>query len=82
MTLRSQELRDLTRQGDALRMGMDWTVDDLGKPQVLVESVTGCSHPSSVHLGDLVERSIGPVPQGLFEVEPHRPRHPVVDRSQ
>jgi dihydroxy-acid dehydratase len=57
MALRSQRLRDVNRQGDALRMGMDWTVDDLGKPQVLVESVTGCSHPSSVHLGDLVEQA-------------------------
>jgi len=25
-------------QGDALRLGMNWTEDDLGKPQVLIRS--------------------------------------------
>ena len=33
--LRSQRLRMLNHQGDALRLGMNWTEEDLGKPQVL-----------------------------------------------
>ena len=31
-------------------MGMEWTVDDLGKPQIMVESTFGDSHPGSAHL--------------------------------
>ena len=36
--LRSQRLRMVHHQGDALRLGMNWTEEDLGKPQVLVDS--------------------------------------------
>ena len=36
--LRSQRLRQVNFQGDALRLGMNWTEEDLGKPQVLVDS--------------------------------------------
>jgi dihydroxy-acid dehydratase len=36
--LRSQRLRLTNHQGDALRLGMNWTEEDLGKPQVLVDS--------------------------------------------
>ncbi|NLC51963.1 MAG: dihydroxy-acid dehydratase [Firmicutes bacterium] len=53
--LRSQQLRKINYQGDALRMGMDWTFADLSKPQVLIESVAGSSHPGSFHLDSLVE---------------------------
>lgn len=52
--LKSQEIRKSSFEGDALRMSMDWTVSDLDKAQVLVESVMGSSHPSSYHLGELV----------------------------
>ena len=31
--LRSQRLRLVNHQGDALRLGMNWTKEDLGKPQ-------------------------------------------------
>jgi dihydroxy-acid dehydratase len=31
--LRSQRLRPVNHQGDALRLGMNWTEDNLGKPQ-------------------------------------------------
>jgi hypothetical protein len=31
--LRSQRLRMVNHQGDALRLGMNWTEEDLGKPQ-------------------------------------------------
>ena len=33
--IRSQRLRVVNHQGDALRLGMNWTEEDLGKPQVL-----------------------------------------------
>lgn len=39
--LRSQRLRLVNHQGDALRLGMNWTEEDLGKPQVLVDSADG-----------------------------------------
>jgi len=39
--LRSQRLREVNFQGDALRLGMNWTEDDLRKPKVLVESAYG-----------------------------------------
>lgn len=49
--LRSQAVRRISFEGDALRMSMDWTAEDLDKPQVLVGSTWGYSHPSSFHLG-------------------------------
>ncbi|WP_409342426.1 dihydroxy-acid dehydratase [Paenibacillus sp. MBLB4367] len=52
--LKSQKVRQISFEGDALRMSMDWTVDDLDRVQVLVESTEGHSHPSSYHLGELV----------------------------
>lgn len=52
--LQSQKVRKMSFEGDALRMSMDWTVADLDKVQVLVESTNGSSHPSSYHLGELV----------------------------
>jgi dihydroxy-acid dehydratase len=39
--LRSQRLRMVNHQGDALRLGMNWTEEDLGKPQILVDSAYG-----------------------------------------
>ncbi len=53
-TLQSQKVRKMSFEGDALRMSMDWTVADLDKVQVLVESTHGSSHPSSYHLNELV----------------------------
>ena len=43
--LRSQRLRLVNHQGDALRLGMNWTEEDLAKPQVLVDSAYGMGHP-------------------------------------
>ncbi len=54
--LRSQQIRLINRQGDALRLGMGWSVNDLGKPQILVESTAGDAHPSTTHLGGVVEQ--------------------------
>ena len=55
--LRSQRLRLLNHQGDALRLGMNWTEEDLGKPQVLVESAYGMGHPGTFHFRGLRRRS-------------------------
>ncbi|MCL4541270.1 MAG: dihydroxy-acid dehydratase, partial [Chloroflexi bacterium] len=54
--LRSQRLRNINRQGDALRMAMDWSADDLNRPQILVETTEGSAHPSGFHLGYVAER--------------------------
>lgn len=59
--LRSQEIRTVASEMDPLRLGMGWTVEDLGKPQILLESTYGDSHPGSAHLNELVglcERAI------------------------
>ena len=61
--LRSQRLRRVNHQGDALRLGMNWTDEDLAKPQVLVESAQGMGHPGTFHFGPLVEE----VNHGVFE---------------
>jgi len=61
--LRSQRLRLVNHQGDALRLGMNWTEDDLGKPQVLVDSVYGMGHPGTFHFRELIEE----VSNGVYE---------------
>lgn len=61
--LRSQRLRRVNHQGDALRLGMNWTDEDLAKPQVLVESAYGMGHPGTFHFGPLIEE----VSNGVFE---------------
>ena len=54
MELRSQEVRTLAPENDPLKMGMGWKVEDLSKPQILVESTFGDSHPGSAHLDQFV----------------------------
>jgi dihydroxy-acid dehydratase len=61
--LRSQELRTHNHQGDALRLGMNWTEEDLAKPQVLVESAWGMGHPGTFHFEPLITE----VNNGVFE---------------
>ena len=58
----SQEIRKIAPEQDPLRMGMGWTVEDLSKPQIMVESTFGDSHPGSAHLLELVEEAV----QGIF----------------
>ncbi len=58
MELNSQKVRALAPEMDPLRMGMGWTVEDLEKPQVIVESTYGDSHPGSAHLLSLVEQAV------------------------
>lgn len=52
---RTQKIRNRWRQFDALRLGMDWTEEDLTKYQIFIDDVFGDSHPGSVHLGELSE---------------------------
>ncbi|MDO5416433.1 MAG: dihydroxy-acid dehydratase, partial [Lachnospiraceae bacterium] len=56
--LRSQKVRALAPEMDPLRMGMGWTAEDLTKPQIMVESTYGDSHPGSAHLNKFVEKAI------------------------
>ena len=53
--LKSQEMRKLAPELDPLRIGTGWKKEDLSKPQVMVESTYGDSHPGSGHLNILVE---------------------------
>ena len=54
-SLKSQEMRRLAPELDPLRIGTGWKPEDLSKPQVLIESTYGDSHPGSGHLQVLVE---------------------------
>lgn len=56
--LKSQEIRRLAPEMDPLRMGMGWQAEDLEKPQIIVESTYGDSHPGSAHLNTLVEKAV------------------------
>lgn len=53
--LKSQEMRKIAPELDPLRIGIGWKPEDLGKPQVIIESTYGDSHPGSGHLNILVE---------------------------
>jgi len=57
MNYRSQKVRMLAPENDPLKIGMGWSVEDLGKPQILVESTFGDSHPGSAHLDQLVTQA-------------------------
>lgn len=58
MQLRSQQVRTLAPENDPLKIGMGWTVPDLSKPQILVASTYGDSHPGSAHLNRFVEQAV------------------------
>ena len=51
----SQEMRKIAPELDPLRLGTGWSYEDLSKPQIIVESTFGDSHPGSGHLDKLVE---------------------------
>ena len=63
MSLKSQEVRAIAPEMDPLRMGMGWKVEDLEKPQIMVESTFGDSHPGSAHLMGFVEEAV----RGIYE---------------
>ena len=50
----SQKTRRINPECDPLQLGSGWTPEDLAKPQVLLESSHGDSHPGSRHLDTLV----------------------------
>ena len=54
MELKSQQTRKIAPEMDPLKMGMGWKVEDLSKPQIIIESTYGDSHPGSAHLIRLV----------------------------
>ncbi|MCI8391619.1 MAG: dihydroxy-acid dehydratase [Roseburia sp.] len=55
MERNSQRLRRLAPECDPLRIGTGWKPEDLAKPQIMIESTFGDSHPGSGHLDRLVE---------------------------
>ena len=54
----SQDIRAIAPEMDPLRMGMGWTVEDLSKPQIMIESTFGDSHPGSAHLFGFVTEAV------------------------
>ncbi len=54
----SQDIRAIAPEQDPLRMGMGWKVEDLSKPQIIVESTFGDSHPGSAGLFELVQEAV------------------------
>ena len=58
MELNSQRVRALAPENDPLKIGMGWKVEDLDKPQIMVESTFGDSHPGSAHLDQFVNEAM------------------------
>ena len=58
MELNSQRVRGLAPENDPLKIGMGWSVEDLDKPQIMVESTFGDSHPGSAHLDRFVNEAL------------------------
>ncbi len=71
MELKSQEMRKLAPELDPLRIGTGWKPEDLGKPQIIIESTFGDSHPGSGHLDTLVEE----VRKGVEQAGGHGARY-------
>lgn len=71
MKLVSQEMRKIAPGLDPLRIGTGWKPEDLSKPQVIIESTFGDSHPGSGHLNILVEE----VRKGIEKAGGHGARY-------
>lgn len=56
--LKSQSIRKIAPELDPLKMGMGWTINDLEKPQIIIESTYGNSHPGSSHLDTFIEEAV------------------------
>lgn len=56
--LYSQKIRALAPENDPLKIGMGWSIEDLAKPQIIVESTFGDSHPGSAHLDQLTAEAM------------------------
>lgn len=55
--MRSQIIRKIAPEMDPLKMGMGWSVEDLEKPQIIIESTFGESHPGSAHLLQFADKA-------------------------
>ena len=75
MELTSQKMRKLAPELDPLRLGTGWTPDELSKPQIIVESTFGDSHPGSGHLDKLVNAAC----KGAAEAGGHGARYFATD---
>lgn len=73
--LHSQRVRALAPENDPLKIGMGWTVEDLSKPQIMVESTFGDSHPGSAHLDEL----IGEAMRGISDAQGKGARYYTTD---
>ncbi|WP_163194315.1 dihydroxy-acid dehydratase [Clostridium thermarum] len=51
----SQQIRNKAPEMDSLRLGAGWKIDELSKPQIVIESTFGHSHPGSAGLDVLVD---------------------------
>ena len=71
MKLVSQEMRKIAPELDPLRIGTGWKPEDLSKPQVIIESTFGDSHPGSGHQNILVEE----VRKGIEKAGGHGARY-------
>lgn len=69
------DARNLWSQVDALRMGMNWSEEDIAKPHVLINDVFGESHPGSFHLNTLS----GEAAVGVYETGGKPAKHHVTD---
>ena len=59
----SQKIRALAPEMDPLRLGMGWSLEDLEKPQIMVECTFGDSHPGSAHLLGLADEAMAGIAQ-------------------
>ncbi|MBR4379746.1 MAG: dihydroxy-acid dehydratase [Bacteroidaceae bacterium] len=73
--MNSQKVRQLAPENDPLKIGMGWTVADLDKPQIMVESTFGDSHPGSAHLDQFVGEAV----KGIAEAGGKAARYFVTD---
>lgn len=71
----SQKMRTLAPELDPLRIGTGWKPEDLSKPQIIIESTAGDSHPGSGHLNTLVEE----VRKGIAEAGGYGARYYCTD---
>ena len=71
----SQKMRTLAPELDPLRIGTGWKPEDLYKPQIIIESTAGDSHPGSGHLSTLVEE----VRKGIAEAGGYGARYYCTD---
>ena len=73
--LTSQRMRKISPELDPLRLGTGWKPEDLSKPQIIVESTFGDSHPGSGHLDQLVEAAC----RGISDAGGHGARYYCTD---